>query len=126
MRHCKKPRAYKALPMYQYYGTKQIGFKRAKARLLATLQSAMAGKETIRHEARSSANDKNLLASGHVTLAEVAAIINKSRGGDYEESQHHQAPEIVVHVVKCRHDGLAWYVKWYVLEPNVWFISVHY
>jgi hypothetical protein len=114
------------LPLYQYHGTPRIGFRRAKASLLAALNAAISGKAIIRHEARAATKDKNLLASGQVSLAELVAIISKSRGSDYSESPHHQAPEIVVHIISRRHVGLSWYIKWYILEPNLWFISVHY
>jgi len=28
-------------------------------------------------------------------------------------------------IVKATHGGTSWYIKWYFLDPNVMFISVH-
>jgi hypothetical protein len=32
----------------------------------------------------------------------------------------------VVHIIARTHQGLEWSVKWYFVEPNVTFISVHH
>jgi hypothetical protein len=90
------------------------------------LAAAASGRGTIRHEARTQAHEKNLLASGEVPLSILIAVVRKGRGGGYSEAPHHQAPGVVVHIIRCTAFGIDWYVKWYVLEPDVWFISVHH
>ncbi|WP_181427854.1 hypothetical protein [Pseudomonas mosselii] len=42
-------------------------------------------------------------------------------GSHYSSSPHHAVPAIEVHVLKRR----GWYIKFYFIEPQTWFISVH-
>ena len=97
-----------------------MGFKKIKAEVIDCLN---AGK--VRHEERDNIEVKNLLAIGEVTVAQVAMIIARARGGDYECSPHHFDQKIDVHTIKTINGGKAWYIKWYFLEPNTIFISVH-
>mgnify|MGYP003327342775 CR=1 FL=1 len=69
---------------------------------------------------------KNLLEIGQVSLEEVGEIIGRSRGNDYSSSLHHFDSSITVHIIKTRRAGHNWYVKWYFVEPNSVFISVHH
>ena len=80
----------------------------------------------VSHEQRNDIDVKNLLAIGKVSLEEVAEIIGRSRGNDYSSSPHHYDSSIAVHVIKTRLAGQYWYVKWYFVEPNSVFISVHH
>lgn len=83
----------------------------------------------IQFEARNNIDVKNLLQTGAVTFDEVSAMIRKSRGDDYNTGAHHSIPEITVHIFKPLIKGAAgnerWYIKCYLLAPDVWFISVH-
>lgn len=97
-----------------------MGFKDVKSRVLACLKDG-----AISHEQRGDIDIKNLLATGQVSLDEVAAIIGRSRGSHYSSSAHHVVNDIDVHIIKTKRDGEAWYIKWYFLEPNSVFISVH-
>jgi hypothetical protein len=93
------------------------GFTMAKRRVIAALLSGQ-----FQHEAsRSDVAVKNLLLTGVVSAAEVCALIRRARGQDHRASAHHQVPGVVVHVI--RREG--WYVKFYFLDPDVIFISVH-
>ena len=80
----------------------------------------------VSHEQRNDIDVKNLLAIGQVSLEEVAEIIGRSRGNDYSSSLHHFDSSITVHIIKTRRAGHNWYVKWYFVEPNSVFISVHH
>ena len=80
----------------------------------------------VSHEQRNDIDVKNLLAIGKVSLEEVAEIIGRSRGNDYSSSPHHFDSSITVHIIKTRRAGHNWYVKWYFVEPNSVFISVHH
>lgn len=97
-----------------------MGFRQAKKDVIECLTEGR-----IRHEQRNDIDIKNLLAIGAISAEEVAALINKARGTDYNSSQHHFDKSIQVHIVQVRHQGKSWYIKWYLLEPNSWFISVH-
>lgn len=76
---------------------------------------------TYQHEARGQIDVKNELATGGVSASEVAATIKKCTGNDHTMSTHHSDPSVMVHVL--RKDG--WYIKFYFLEVDTWFISVH-
>jgi hypothetical protein len=94
-----------------------MGFLAIKNKVITALVDG-----TYSHEARGQAIDeKNKLATGEVTPAFVANIIKRSTGSDYSCSPHHQAPTVDVHVITKSN----WYVKFYFLEPDAVFISVH-
>ena len=75
----------------------------------------------FQHEQRDNIDVKNLMATGLITTREVFDLLKKARGNDHTESPHHSHQTITVNVVKIRN----WYIKWYFLEPDVVFISVH-
>ena len=97
-----------------------MGFKDAKRQVIECLNNGL-----VSHEQRNNINVKNLLAVGQVTLDEVANIIGTSKGDSYSYSPHHFDSSITVHVVKTKRAGQNWYIKWYFVEPNSVFISVH-
>jgi hypothetical protein len=98
-----------------------VGFRDAKAQVLACLDD-----ENILHDLqRSEIDTKNLLVTGVVSAEEVAAAIGRSNGREYECSAHHFDATIDVHIIKTMCLGRSWYIKWYYLEPDVVFISVH-
>ncbi|NOQ50745.1 MAG: hypothetical protein GQ578_00790 [Desulfuromonadaceae bacterium] len=97
-----------------------MGFKQAKTEVIDCLTHGR-----IKHEQRGNIDIKNLLAIGAVTPEQVADLIAKARGGDYRCSPHHFDRKVLVHTVKVQHMGSNWYIKWYFLEPDAIFISVH-
>jgi hypothetical protein len=100
-----------------------MGFRQARSRLLAALRSG-----NFQHEVREVLAEKNLLAIGDVTAAEVIRAVQKTRGDEYSRSPHHWDPEIKVHVFRPRIEGERWYIKCYFLPASgetAVFISVH-
>lgn len=93
-----------------------IGFKEAKRKVIAALKNG-----AYQHEARDNIDTKNLLQMGSVSAAQVCDLLRVCQGQDHSSSPHHQAPDIQVHVV--RRDG--WYIKFYFVDPDTVFISVH-
>ena len=94
-----------------------MGFKAIKLKVLVALQTG-----NYQHQARSGAIDeKNLLQSGDVTAQEVIGFLGNCASHHHRSSPHHQIPGIEVHII--RKD--AWYVKFYFLDPDTFFISVH-
>ncbi|MBX2847062.1 MAG: hypothetical protein KTR16_01985 [Acidiferrobacterales bacterium] len=93
-----------------------MGFKAVKRQVISCLRSGL-----ITHQVRG----KNLFATGAVTAELVEKIICRTDGDCYESSPHHLVNDIDVHLIKTRFGGLNWYIKWYCLEPNSVFISVH-
>lgn len=98
-----------------------MGFWNAKKQVLECLHSG-----SIQHVLeRSNIDVKNRLATGEVSAEQIANIIGRARGSHYESRPHHFDESIEVHIITIRHDGTRWYIKWYYLEPDVVFISVH-
>lgn len=69
---------------------------------------------------------KNLMAIGVVSIAQVAEVISRARGNEYRSARHHLLSDVDVHIITKVFRGETWYIKWYVLEPNSIFISVHH
>ncbi|MGV2833717.1 hypothetical protein [Pseudomonas shirazensis] len=92
------------------------GFKAAKRALIAALESG-----NYLHAARGDITIKNLLAMGAVSARAVIEVIRSCSGAHHSCTAHHMAPEVMVHVLK-RH---GWYIKFYFIEPDTWFLSVH-
>ena len=97
-----------------------MGFKGAKIQVLACLKSG-----NILHGQRRDINIKNLLATGQISIEDLTGIISQTRGNEYENSEHHLIKGLDVHILKTSFQGKDWYVKWYFIEPNSVFISVH-
>lgn len=81
----------------------------------------------VQHETTRSGDidEKNLLLTGKITVEEVIELINGTRGPGYSTSKHHLNKSIDVHVFKAKKGGGEWYIKCYLIEPDIWFISVH-
>jgi len=97
-----------------------MGFKSAKVKVLECLNSGC-----ILHEERNNVDIKNLLATGVVSTTEVSRIIGVSRGNSYSCSPHHFDSNVEVHILNMKVSGVNWYIKWYFLDPDSVFISVH-
>ena len=95
-------------------------FKEVKKQVLDCLENGL-----VEHEERDDINVKNLLAVGQVSMDEVKEIIRMSRGNEHSHSPHHVVSSLEVNIIKTKHSGKYGYVKWYYVEPNSIFISVH-
>ena len=98
-----------------------MGFNNAKSKVLNCLKAG-----AVLHEQRGNIDTKNLLATGEVTLDDVSEVIRRARGNQHNASRHHVMEEVWVHTIKAVHAGSYWYIKWYFVEPNSVFISVHH
>lgn len=76
---------------------------------------------TFQHEARRDINVKNLLATGQVGAKFVEQLLSNCTNSHLVTTPHDCDSSISVHVV--RKDG--WYIKFYFLNPDTMFISVH-
>lgn len=79
----------------------------------------------VLHEQRNNIDVKNLLATGQVSTSEISCLVARSKGTEYECKPHHILREIDVHILKTRYRNHECYIKWYFVEPNCVFISVH-
>lgn len=95
---------------------KRLGFKKAKGLVLECIDEGR-----VNHVIRDHIDVKNLLFTGQVSEADIRAVIARSSGRNYESREHHQVKGLEVHILKAN----GWYIKWYFLEPDSWFISVH-
>lgn len=93
-----------------------MGWKTVRAKVLRALASG-----AFLNEVRDGIDVKNLLATGEVTAGEVSRIIARCNGTHHSSSPHHRDASVEVHVL--RRDG--WYIKFYFVEPDTVFISVH-
>lgn len=93
-----------------------MSFKDAKTAVLRALKDG-----TYQHEIRSGPDEKNLLRIGAVTAEEVCEVVVKCNGNHHKMSPHHADGTVIVHVLRPK----GWYVKFYILEPDAIFISVH-
>ena len=97
-----------------------MGFRDVKSQVITCLENG-----TYDHEVREKIDVKNLFQCGQLTDNDVIELIRHTRGNEYEVSPHHQAPTIDVHVLKPFKNGKRWYIKFYFIEPDAMFISVH-
>lgn len=95
-----------------------MGFNEVKA---TAIQKIKEGK--ISHDPREFS--KNEYAQCLLTDEQVIFMIKNCRGDRYEKRPHHKDKRIPVHILKPagKYDG--YYVKFYFLEPDVCFMSVH-
>lgn len=93
-----------------------MGFKDARSKVLGALRTG-----NFLHESRGDIDAKNKLMTGEVTSEDVAAVIRRSNGRDHSMSPLHGNPGITVHVIARE----SWYIKFYFVDPNALFISVH-
>lgn len=93
-----------------------VGFKDVKKGVLKALADG-----AYQHVARNEIDVKNDLATGAVTAEEVIGVISRCNGTHHTMSPHHSDASVTVHVLK--RDG--WYIKFYFIERDTWFISVH-
>ncbi|MDZ3990766.1 hypothetical protein [Pseudomonas sp. Teo4] len=94
----------------------EIGFRKARQAVIAALESG-----SYLNVSRGDIEVKNLLATGAVSAGEVAEIVRACNGTHHSSSAHHALDSLEVHLLK-RH---GWYIKFFFLEPDTWFISVH-
>jgi hypothetical protein len=99
-----------------------LGLKEVRRQVIEKLNQ-----NQVQHETNRSGNidEKNYLVTGKISVAEVVELINATKGSQYTTSKHHAVNTIEVHILKPVKAGVEWYIKCYVIEPDVWFISVH-
>lgn len=97
-----------------------MGFKEIKRKAIECVKTG-----AYDHEVRCNIDVKNLFQCGQLTDEYVVSLLKASRGNQYRVSPHHRASAIDVHVFKSSKDGKQWYIKFYFVEPDAMFISVH-
>lgn len=100
-----------------YNRESRVGFKDVRRAVIAALRSGR-----YQHVARDAIDVKNLLATGQVDVGEIVDVIRRCDGTHYRCSPHHQIRDIDCHVIRIE----GWYIKFYFLDPNTVFISVHH
>lgn len=62
--------------------------------------------------------DRNQLASGQLTPAEVIALLRKCDRADYEAAPLRDDPTVDVHIFKPTVRRVKWYIKAYFIEDD--------
>ena len=94
-----------------------FGFRAVKSKIIGALKNG-----NYQHQARGGAIEvKNLLQSGEVTAMQVIGLLGNCTSHHHESSPHHQVAGVEVHIIKKD----AWYIKFYFIDPDIFFISVH-
>lgn len=96
-----------------------MGFKEIRALLIEALLD-----DRIEHETRAEIEDKNLLSTGEVTSELVVRLLRRCAGWEYSTSRHH-TQNVDCHIFTPRMGGECWYIKAYLQNEQVVFISVH-
>ena len=99
-----------------------MGLKEVRARAINCLDNGQVQHET---ERSGEIDKKNLLVTAQVSLDDVKELISCTKGTQHEVSPHHADRLIEVHTLKPTKKGMKWYIKFYFLEPDIIFISVH-
>ena len=97
-----------------------MGFSEDRKKMLEALRQGQ-----VIHEQRSYQEDKNLLAVGRLSEDEAVLILRSVRGQQAEASVHHYDPGQRVWIMKPTIAGVRWYLKAYLQEENVVFLSFH-
>lgn len=97
-----------------------MGFIEVKNKVIQCLKNG-----DYDYEARKDIDLKNVFLVGLLSKEDLIEIIKSSNGTQYESSPHHLDSSIEVHILKPIKNNKKWYIKFYFLEPNVLFISVH-
>ncbi|QGR05681.1 hypothetical protein CTZ24_04360 [Pantoea phytobeneficialis] len=97
-----------------------MAFKEIKSKAISCLKNGC-----YDHEARCDIDTKNLFSVGEIDEEYVISLIQRTFGDQYTYSPHHQDSHTYVHLCRPYKDGCYWYVKFYFIEPDIIFISVH-
>ena len=97
-----------------------MGFKEIKKKLVECIKNG-----NYDHEIRNNIDIKNIFLIGLLSEDELIEIIKSSNGNQYSLSKHHLDSSVDIHIIKPIKDNKKWYIKFYFLEPNTVFISVH-
>ncbi|MBT9583719.1 hypothetical protein IV102_10225 [bacterium] len=90
-------------------------FSDAKREILAALRE-----HRYQHEARAAQSQKNLLATGAISVDQAIGLVEATRGNQATSSPHHADASVLVWVFR----PVGWYVKFYLVD-GAWFISFH-
>lgn len=93
-----------------------MGFRQIKRKIVEAIRIG-----PVQHEARRSIDTKNYLLNGSLSPEALIDLLKNARGNEHREDRHHADGSVTVHIVKTR----GWYIKFYFLEPDAWFLRVH-
>lgn len=97
-----------------------MGFREDRAQMLQALRSGR-----VFHEQRSYFEDKNVLATGQISEQEALVLLAAVRGSQAEVSVHHYDPLQKVWILKPEVAGVRWYLKAYLQDDCLVFLSFH-
>ena len=97
-----------------------MGFSEDRGKMLEAIRQGR-----VIHEERSYQEFKNVLAAGLLSEDEAMVILGSVRGQQAESSVHHYDSSQRVWIMKPSVAGVRWYLKAYLQEEWVIFLSFH-
>lgn len=79
----------------------------------------------VAHFERKKADTKNDLLSDKVNTEFVIKLFEVAKLEQYEKRVHYNDPRLIIHVLKPVFEGTIWYLKFFIVDPDIIFISVH-
>jgi hypothetical protein len=76
-------------------------FNAIKKKLLESLTRL-----NFQHEARREVEEKNLLLTGEVSVAEVYGLVSRCRGDQYRSDRHHLDRSVTIHILEPRNKAI--------------------
>jgi hypothetical protein len=98
-----------------------MSFKKSRSAAIEALKEGR-----VQAVERRDLNEKNLLKTGMVTPEDVIDLLKKTSGAKYRSVPHMDDASVTVHIFEPRSNGIDWHIKFYFLEPDCYFISVHH
>lgn len=103
-----------------YNNNERLEFLRLKEKAIDCLLHG-----AIAHFERKKTNVKNDLLTEKVSTEFVITLFEEAKIEQYERRVHYRDPQLVIHVLKPVFEGTIWYLKFFIVDPNLIFISVH-
>lgn len=98
-----------------------MGFSEIKKKVITCVEQGKA-----QSTPRSDKGEKNLFLTGEKSAADVVSMLNKTKGTQYSSAPHNTVNGIDIHIFKPLIGHEEWYIKFYFIDPECIFISVHF
>lgn len=98
-----------------------MGFDDIKNKVISCVKAGKA-----QSTPRADKNEKNLFLTGDVDAETLVSMLEKTRGTQHETMPHSSIDGVEVNIFKPLIGDEQWYIKFYIIDPDCIFISVHF